>query len=125
MKIETSDQTAILNPRRQLIAGTIGHSVEFFDFLAYSYLAVYFASSFFPTSESSGLVPLLSAFGVFAVGFLARPLAGLFIGLFADRYGRRRALSLTISLMAGGSLLVAICPTYSQIGVAEIGRAHV
>ena len=118
MKIETSDQTAVLNPRRQLIAGTIGHSVEFFDFLAYSYLAVYFASSFFPSSESSGLVPLLSAFGVFAVGFLARPLAGLFIGLFADRYGRRRALSLTISLMAGGSLLVAVCPTYSQIGVA-------
>jgi MHS family alpha-ketoglutarate permease-like MFS transporter len=118
MKMDTSDETAIINPRRQLIAGTIGHSVEFFDFLAYSYLAVYFASSFFPSSESSGLVPLLSAFGVFAVGFLARPLAGLFIGLFADRYGRRRALSLTITLMAGGSLLIALCPTYNQIGVA-------
>ena len=108
---------ARFSPHRQLIAGTIGHAVEFFDFLAYTYLAVYFASSFFPSDSSNSLVPLLNSFGVFAVGFLARPLAGLFIGNFADRFGRRRAMSLSITMMGGGSLLIAACPTYAQIGV--------
>ena len=109
--------SARLSPHRQLIAGSAGHAVEFFDFLAYSYLAVYFASSFFPSAGANSLVPLLNSFGVFAVGFLARPLAGLFIGNFADRFGRRRAMSLSITMMGGGSFMIAVCPTYAQIGV--------
>jgi MHS family alpha-ketoglutarate permease-like MFS transporter len=105
------------NARRQLTAGSVGHFVEFFDFLVYSYLAIYFADQFFPTDSGSSLVPLLSAFGVFAVGFLARPIAGLVIGAFADRYGRRAAMTLTIGMMAAGSLLIALSPTYAQVGV--------
>jgi MFS transporter, MHS family, alpha-ketoglutarate permease len=105
-----------MNVRRQLVAGTIGHGIEFFDFLAYSYLAIYFAPLFFPSSET-GLVPMLNAFGVFAVGFLARPFAGLVIGIYADRRGRTRGMQLSITLMATGSLLIAVSPTYEQIGV--------
>lgn len=103
---------------RQLVAGTVGHLVEFYDFLVYSYVAIYFANQFFPSDSENSLVPLLSAFGVFAVGFFARPVAGLFLGVFADRYGRRFGLTLSIMMMAGGSLLIAVAPTYQQIGVA-------
>ncbi|RVU23246.1 MFS transporter [Streptomyces antnestii] len=109
--------TKVPNRRRQLIAGTIGHLVEWFDWSAYAYLAVFFADQFFPKQSGAGLVPLLATFGVFAVGFLARPFGGLALGAFGDRYGRRAGLSLSIALMGGGSLLVAVCPTYAQIGV--------
>jgi len=105
-------------PKRQLFAGAVGHLVEFFDFLIYSYLAIYFANQFFPSSSGSQLIPLLSAFGVFAAGFLGRPIAGLVVGGFADRHGRRAAMSLSVSMMGVGSLLIAIAPTYAQIGVA-------
>src|SRR5882757_7756406 len=110
--------TGTNRPKRQLFAGAVGHLVEFFDFLIYSYLAIYFANQFFPSSSGSPLIPLLSAFGVFAAGFLARPIAGLMIGRFADHHGRRAAMSLSISMMGVGSLLIAIAPTYAQIGVA-------
>ncbi|KQU56729.1 MFS transporter [Rhodococcus sp. Leaf278] len=108
--------TAPINHRRQLFGGILGHGIEFFDFLAYAYLAVYFSTSFFPESDSR-LLPLLQTFGVFAIGFLARPVAGLVIGLFADRFGRRRAMTLTISMMAGGSVMIALSPTYEQVGI--------
>ncbi|QKW10183.1 MFS transporter [Streptomyces sp. NA04227] len=109
--------TKVTNRRRQLIAGTIGHLVEWFDWSAYAYLAIFFADQFFPRNSDSSLVPLLATFGVFAVGFLARPFGGLALGTFGDRYGRRAALTLSIALMGGGSLLIALTPTYDQIGV--------
>ncbi|WP_077194982.1 MFS transporter [Streptomyces lydicus] len=102
---------------RQLAAASIGNAVEWYDWYAYSFLAVYFAEQVFPESAGNSLVPLLSTFAVFAVGFFMRPVGGLLMGAFADRRGRRAALTLTILLMGGGSLLVALTPTYAATGV--------
>ncbi|MEU5210155.1 MFS transporter [Streptomyces sp. NPDC020742] len=102
---------------RQLAAASIGNAVEWYDWYAYSFLAVYFAEQIFPTGAGNSLVPLLSTFAVFAVGFFMRPVGGLLMGAVADRRGRRAALTLTILLMGGGSLLVAFTPTYAATGV--------
>ncbi|AJC54401.1 MULTISPECIES: MFS transporter [Streptomyces] len=102
---------------RQLAAASIGNAVEWYDWYAYSFLAVYFADQVFPKGAGNSLVPLLSTFAVFAVGFFMRPIGGLLMGAVADRRGRRAALTLTILLMGGGSLLVALTPTYAATGV--------
>ncbi|MFI0710317.1 MFS transporter [Streptomyces inhibens] len=102
---------------RQLAAASVGNAVEWYDWYAYSFLAVYFAEQVFPKSAGNSLVPLLSSFAVFAVGFFMRPVGGLLMGAVADRRGRRTALTLTILLMGGGSLLVALTPTYATTGV--------
>ncbi|MFD9206060.1 MFS transporter [Streptomyces sioyaensis] len=102
---------------RQLAAASIGNAVEWYDWYAYSFLAVYFADQIFPHDAGTSLVPLLSTFAVFAVGFFMRPVGGLLMGALADRRGRRTALTLTILLMGGGSLLVALTPTYAATGV--------
>ncbi|MEU9118289.1 MFS transporter [Streptomyces sp. NPDC048506] len=102
---------------RQLAAASIGNAVEWYDWYAYSFLAVYFAEQVFPHGTGSSLVPLLSTFAVFAVGFFMRPVGGLLMGAVADRRGRRVALTVTILLMGGGSLLVALTPTYAATGV--------
>lgn len=90
---------------------------EWYDWYAYSFLAVYFAGQVFPQGAGNSLVPLLSTFAVFAVGFFMRPVGGLLMGAIADRRGRRTALTLTILLMGGGSLLVALTPTYGATGL--------
>ncbi|MFE3650765.1 MFS transporter [Streptomyces sp. NPDC059101] len=102
---------------RQLAAASVGNAVEWYDWYAYSFLAVYFADQVFPKGAGNSLVPLLSTFAVFAVGFFMRPVGGLLLGAVADRRGRRAALTLTILLMGGGSLLVALTPTYAATGV--------
>ncbi|WP_214411917.1 MFS transporter [Sphaerisporangium fuscum] len=102
---------------RQLMAANIGNVVEWFDWYTYSFLAVYFSTQVFPKSAGNSLVPLLSSFAVFAVGFFMRPLGGLLVGSFADRFGRKAAMTFTIVLMGAGSLLVALTPTYAAIGV--------
>ncbi|MER6051873.1 MFS transporter [Streptomyces sp. NPDC001793] len=102
---------------RQLAAASVGNAVEWYDWYAYSFLAVYFADQVFPKGAGNSLVPLLSTFAVFAVGFFMRPVGGLLLGAVADRHGRRTALTLTILLMGGGSLLVALTPTYAATGV--------
>ena len=106
------------NRARQLIAVSVGNAVEWFDWYIYSILAIYFAGQFFPKTADDSLVPLLSTLAIFAVGFFARPVGGLVIGVLADRFGRRRALSATIVGLGIGSLMIALVPTYEQIGVA-------
>lgn len=101
---------------RQLVAFSVGNAVEWFDWYAYSFLAVYFAGQFFAESENS-LVPLLSALAIFAVGFFVRPIGGLVVGVVADRFGRRGALAATVSGMGIGSLMIGVAPTYAQIGI--------
>lgn len=103
--------------RKQLFAASVGNLVEWYDWYAYSYLAIYFSAQFFPAESSSSLVPLLASFGVFAVGFFMRPLGGLLLGAIADRHGRRSALTVTITLMGSGSLVIALTPAYGQIGI--------
>ncbi|MFD7101329.1 MFS transporter [Streptomyces celluloflavus] len=105
------------SPLRQLAAASVGNAVEWYDWHAYSFLAVYFAEQVFPPGTGNSLVPLLSSFAVFAVGFFMRPVGGLLMGAVADRHGRRAALTVTILLMGAGSLLVALTPTYATAGV--------
>ncbi|SEU38311.1 MFS transporter [Nonomuraea wenchangensis] len=102
---------------RQLMAASIGNVVEWYDWYAYTFLAIYFSSQVFPSGAANSLVPLLSSFAVFAVGFFMRPLGGLLVGAFADRYGRKSAMTFTIVLMGAGSLLVGLTPTYEAVGV--------
>ncbi|WP_432280691.1 MFS transporter [Streptomyces luomodiensis] len=104
-------------PVRQLIAASIGNAVEWYDWYAYTFLATYIAAQIFPKGAANSLVPLLSTFAVFAVGFFMRPVGGLLMGAVADRRGRRAALTVTILLMGGSSLLVGLTPTYAAAGV--------
>ncbi|MFF3333185.1 MFS transporter [Streptomyces sp. NPDC002888] len=110
--------TPTKRPVRQLLAASVGNAVEWYDWYAYTFLATYIAAAVFPEGADNSLVPLLSTFAVFAVGFFMRPVGGLLMGAIADRHGRRAALTVTILLMGGSSLLVGLTPTYAAVGVA-------
>lgn len=110
--------TPTKRPVRQLLAASVGNAVEWYDWYAYTFLATYIAAAVFPAGADNSLVPLLSTFAVFAVGFFMRPVGGLLMGAIADRHGRRAALTVTILLMGGSSLLVGLTPTYAAVGVA-------
>ncbi|GAA4057939.1 MFS transporter [Streptomyces shaanxiensis] len=112
-----TDSPPTSRPVRQLLAASVGNAVEWYDWYAYTFLATYIAAEVFPKSADSSLVPLLSTFAVFAVGFFMRPVGGLLMGAVADRRGRRAALTVTILLMGGSSLLVGLTPTYETAGV--------
>ncbi|PTB19723.1 MFS transporter [Trinickia symbiotica] len=99
-----------------VVAAVIGNLLEFFDFTVYSYFALTIGKLFFPAQNS--VTSTLLSFAVFAVGFLMRPLGGIVIGRYADRAGRRPALTLTIALMALGAAIIGCAPTYAQIGIA-------
>ncbi|WP_404991110.1 MFS transporter [Cupriavidus pauculus] len=101
--------------RRAIIATVIGNGLEWFDFTVYSFFAVIIAKLFFPTGNE--LSSLLLAVATFGVGFFMRPVGGIILGVYADRVGRKAALSLTILLMAAGTTLIGIAPTYDQIGL--------
>jgi metabolite-proton symporter len=100
---------------KSVVVACSGNLVEWYDFFAYAFTAIYFASSFFPAGDSTS--QLLSTAGVFAVGFFMRPLGGWLFGWLADTSGRRISMVASVSLMCLGSLLVAVLPTYSAIGV--------
>lgn len=100
--------------KRTLLAGAVGNVLEWYDFALYGYFAPVFAALFFPSDSPS--VSLISAFGVFAVGFLARPLGAMLFGYWGDTLGRRNALAWSILLMAVPTCLVGLLPTYDSIG---------
>lgn len=105
--------------RRRLKAifiGSVGNMVEWYDFYAYSAFSLYFAHLFFPGDDP--VVQQLNAALLFAFGFVVRPLGGILFGHLADRKGRRIALTLSVTLMCFGSLVIAVTPTYASIGVA-------
>ena len=101
---------------RAILGGSIGNLVEWYDWYAYSAFALYFAPAFFPPGDATA--QLLQAAAVFAVGFLMRPVGGWLMGWYADRHGRRAALTLSVLLMCAGSLVIAVTPGYARIGVA-------
>ncbi len=101
---------------RSLVGGSIGNLVEWYDWYVYSAFALYFAKSFFPQGDRTA--QLLNVAAVFAVGFLMRPLGGWLLGWYADRHGRRAALTLSVLMMCAGSLMIALTPGYATIGVA-------
>ena len=91
-----------------------GNVLEWYDFAAYGYFASVFGRNFFPST--SHLVSLLSAFGVFALAFMMRPIGSLVFGHIGDRYGRKRALMVSVSAMALSTFVIGLLPTYAQIG---------
>lgn len=101
---------------RSIIGGSLGNLVEWYDWYVYSAFTLYFAGTFFP--EGNQTLQLLNATGVFAVGFLMRPIGGWVMGTYADKHGRKAALTLSVMMMSIGSLLIAIMPGYKQIGIA-------
>jgi MFS family permease len=100
---------------KAIAAITIGSGLEFYDFSVYSFFATLIGRQFFPVESTLG--QLLLSLATFGVGFGMRPIGGLVLGAYADRVGRKPAMMLTLWLMALGSLLFTIAPTYAQIGV--------
>jgi MFS transporter, MHS family, proline/betaine transporter len=113
-------ETMTTNPRqsagRAVIAATVGNMLEWYDFTIYAAFAVPISKSFFPAD--SEVFSLLLGFVTFGLGFVARPFGAAFLGGYADRRGRRDALSLTILLMAFGTGIIALCPSYDSIGIS-------
>ncbi|MBV8036974.1 MFS transporter [Roseateles sp.] len=99
---------------KAIFIGSIGNLVEWYDFYCYAAFSLYFASSFFPSSDP--VAQSLSTAGIFALGFFIRPIGGLLFGYIGDRHGRRLALMTSVTLMCGGSLLIACSPTYAAVG---------
>ena len=113
------DRAVPLNRKRRIYAivgASSGNLVEWFDFYVYSFCSIYFAASFFPKGDAT--TQLLNTAGVFAAGFLMRPIGGWFFGRIADKLGRKRAMLISICMMCGGSLVIACLPTYASIGAA-------
>lgn len=100
---------------KAIVGGSIGNLVEWYDWYAYAAFAIYFSNSFFPDSDLNA--QLMNTAGIFAVGFLMRPIGGWLFGSIADKVGRKRAMTLSVLLMSFGSLLIALTPTYKTIGI--------
>ncbi len=104
-----------LSRLKAIIGGAIGNLVEWYDWYAYSAFALYFSGSFFPAGNATA--QLLNTAGVFALGFLMRPIGGWLFGHIADKTGRKKAMTWSVLLMSFGSLLIAFTPTYASIGI--------
>ena len=101
---------------KAIAAITLGNGLEFFDFTIYSFFATIIGKLYFPVEGQ--LAQLMLAVGTFGVGFIMRPVGGVVLGAYADRAGRKAAMSLTLWLMTLGSALIAFAPTYAAIGLA-------
>ena len=101
---------------KSIFGGSIGNLIEWYDFYVYNAFALYFAKFFFPGNDPT--VQFLNIFGIYALGFFIRPVGGWILGVYADRAGRRAALTLSVVLMCFGSLLIGIIPSYGSIGLA-------
>ena len=99
-----------------LAAGAVGNVLEWYDFAVYGYFAASIGQAFFPQQDK--VAQVLSAFGIFAVGFLMRPIGGALFGHVGDRIGRRAALNLSIVAMAIPTFLIGVLPGYDRLGLA-------
>jgi MHS family proline/betaine transporter-like MFS transporter len=102
--------------RQAILATVIGSGLEWFDFSGYAFFAAVIGKLFFPSGNET--TSLLLALETFGVGFVMRPLGGIVFGIYADKVGRKRALSLVMLVMALGSAIIAFAPTYESIGIA-------
>lgn len=101
---------------KSIIGGSIGNLVEWYDWYTYAVFSLYFAGIFFPKDNETA--QLLNTAGIFAIGFLMRPVGGWLMGAYADRKGRKSALTFSVLLMSSGSLLITLVPGYRYIGIA-------
>ncbi|MBT1697062.1 MFS transporter [Fulvivirgaceae bacterium PWU4] len=115
-RAEGKDNASIRKRIRSIAGGALGNLVEWYDWYAYSTFALYFSASFFPKGDQT--IQLLQSAGVFALGFIMRPVGGWVFGSLGDRYGRKYAMTLSVIMMSAGSLIIAIIPVYGSIGAA-------
>ncbi len=115
-KVNAASDNEMATRVKSLLGGSIGNLVEWYDWYAYSAFAIYFSGSFFPNDNPTA--QLLNTAGVFALGFLMRPIGGWMFGSIADKVGRKQSMTLSVLLMSLGSLLIALTPTYKTIGIA-------
>ena len=101
--------------RHAIAAATIGNGLEWFDFTVYGFFTPIIARLFFPAIND--LTSILLTVGTYGVGFFMRPVGAVVLGVYADRKGRKAALTLTILMMAFGTALLGFAPTYAQAGI--------
>ena len=101
--------------RKVIVAGAIGNVLEWYDFAVYGYFAAAIGRAFFPKEDP--VAQVLSAFGIFAVGYVMRPIGGAVVGHIGDHYGRRAALSFSVLAMAIPTFLVGVLPGYVTLGL--------
>jgi MFS family permease len=102
--------------KRHVAAVVAGNALEFYDFLTYSFFAIYIGDTFFPAKDP--VTSLLASLATFGAGFATRPLGGVVLGMLGDRIGRKPAMYLSFTLMGLGMLGVTLTPSYAAIGVA-------
>ncbi len=102
--------------KRHVAAVVAGNALEFYDFLTYSFFAIYIGDTFFPAKDP--VTSLLASLATFGAGFATRPLGGIVLGMLGDRMGRKPAMYLSFTLMGLGMLGVTLTPSYAAIGVA-------
>lgn len=100
---------------KAILSGSVGNLVEWYDWYVFSSFSLYFSASFFPSGDATA--QLLQTAGIFALGFLMRPIGGWMFGRIADKVGRKQSMTLSILLMSLGSLLIALTPTYKTVGI--------
>lgn len=101
---------------RTVVTSMMGNLFEFYDFILFAYFAPIIGNLFFPSANKT--TQMISAFGVFAAGFIVRPIGGIVFGHIGDTVGRKKALVLSIFLMAIPTAVIGVLPTYAQIGMA-------
>jgi len=101
---------------KAIVGASSGNLVEWYDFYAYAFTSIYFAAAFFPTGDATS--QLMATAGIFAVGFFMRPLGGWLFGWIADKHGRKNSMVISVLMMCGGSLMIAVLPTHATIGAA-------
>lgn len=114
-EVTTATPQQLVAAKKAVISSSIGAALEWFDIIVYATFAVVIAENFFP--ETDGTVALLLTFATFAISYLIRPLGGMILGSYADRKGRKNALTLTLMLMMVGTLIMAVAPTYAMVGI--------
>ncbi len=115
--VTTGDELTSKETRRRIwaiVGASSGNLVEWFDFYVYSFCSLYFAHIFFPSGNTT--TQLLQTAGVFAAGFLMRPIGGWLFGRIADKHGRKKSMLLSVCMMCFGSLIIACLPGYETIG---------
>src|ERR1700744_4403167 len=112
----TTQPPAIKSRIGAILRATSGNFLEQFDFFLFGFYASAIAKAFFPAGNDSAA--LLNTFGVFWLGALMRPVGAIVLGAYIDKIGRRQGLIVTLAIMAVGTVIITICPTYASIGIA-------
>ncbi len=113
--VEASPKRFSMMAIKTVVAGALGEGLEIYDFLVFSFFAVYISRAFFP--QQGPTQSLLLTVATLGLGFVTRPLGAFYLGMYADRFGRKRVLTLTMWLMGGATAAIALLPSYDQIGV--------